>query len=60
MRQEFRDVRMDWMLEQRDHLKIRINLLENDPDARPAPLAEARKELAELEQDIAQHRPLRA
>ena len=57
MRQEFRDVRMDRMLEERDHLKIRINIMENDPDARPAPCAEARKDLEELEHEIAHHRP---
>ena len=59
MRQEFRDVRLDGLLERRDHLKIRIGILEQDPDPRPGLLADARKELAELEQDIAQHRPLR-
>jgi hypothetical protein len=47
---------MDGMLEQRDHLKIRVNILENDPGAKPGSLADARKELADLEQDIARHR----
>jgi hypothetical protein len=47
---------MDSMLEQRDHLKIRINILEDRPGAKPGSLADARKELAELEQGIAEHR----
>jgi hypothetical protein len=47
---------MDAMLEQRDHLNIRINILENNPGAAPGSLVDARKELAELEQDIAHHR----
>ena len=57
MRQEFRDVRLDWMHEQRDHLKISINILENNPDARTDLLSAARRELAELEQDILRHKP---
>jgi hypothetical protein len=47
---------MDWMLEQRDHQKIRINILENNPDTTPSSLSAARMELAELEQDILRHR----
>ncbi len=60
MRQEFRNVRMDWVLESRDHLKIRINILENDADAGPGSLSAASREAAELEQDILRHRPPRA
>jgi hypothetical protein len=59
MRQEFRDVRLDRLLEERDHLKIRIDILKQDPDARPDHLSDIQNELAVLEQDIAQHRPPR-
>jgi endonuclease/exonuclease/phosphatase (EEP) superfamily protein YafD len=48
---------MDWMLEQRDHHKIRINILENNPDTTPSSLSAAQTELAELEQDILRHKP---
>ena len=59
MRQEFRDVRMDAMLEQQEHLRIRISIIENNPQSRAGSLADVESELAELEQDIAYHRPLR-
>jgi hypothetical protein len=59
MRQEFRDVRMDAMQELRDHVKIRINIMEHAEDAKPNRLATAEKELAGLEQEIAEHRAYR-
>ena len=58
MRREIRDGVLDAMLEERDNLKIQINLMEN-PDAGPAAagaLGKTRRELAALEQRISEHR----
>jgi len=52
----FRDVTLDAMLEERDHLKIRLNLLE-DPDlATFGSASEERARLVEIERRIAAHR----
>jgi hypothetical protein len=42
------------MQELRDHARIRINIMENDADLKPGRLSDAEKELAGLEQDIAE------
>jgi hypothetical protein len=56
MRMPFRDVTLDAMIEERDHLKIRINLIE-DPDIETMGSATAtRAALAELEERIRDHR----
>ncbi|HEX5182130.1 MAG TPA: hypothetical protein VFW19_03150 [Allosphingosinicella sp.] len=56
MRIPFRDVALDAMIEERDHLKIRISLIE-DPDLDTGRSATAtRAALAALEQRIRLHR----
>jgi len=56
MRMKFRDVALDAMLEERDHLKIRINLIEDqDVETRGSATA-TRTALAELEDRIKRHR----
>ena len=56
MRIKFRDVALDAMLEEREHLKIRIGLIE-DPGADTQGSATAtRTALAELEERIRLHR----
>jgi cell division protein FtsB len=56
MRIEFRDAELDRLQEERDHLLIRINLMENDPTHRDDILAAAREQLRLLEHDISIHR----
>lgn len=56
MRIPFRDVTLDAMIEERDHLKIRVNLIE-DPEIDTMGCATAtRAALAELEERIRLHR----
>jgi hypothetical protein len=56
MRQEFRDVPLDALLEERDSIKIRINLRQNGDGATSSSIAAMEKELAEIEKNIAEHR----
>jgi hypothetical protein len=56
MRMEFSDAELDRLREERDHLQIRISLMENVPAARNETLAAAREQLRVVEQDIANHR----
>ena len=57
MRIKFRDVALDAMLEERDHLKIRISLIEDqDVDTKGSAVA-TRTALAELEERIRCHQP---
>ncbi len=56
MRILFRDVALDAMIEERDHLRVRIGLIE-DPEIETAGSAIAtRAALAELEDRIRDHR----
>ncbi|HEY1604478.1 MAG TPA: hypothetical protein VGF77_02660 [Allosphingosinicella sp.] len=60
MRIPFRDVALDAMIEERDHLKIRIDLIE-DPDVEAFGSATAtRAALAELEERIRHYRGAQA
>ena len=56
MRMEFRDAELDRLHEERDNLRIRISLLQKEPDPRLASLAAARAQLKVIEQDIEDHR----
>ena len=58
MRREMRDGALDAMLEERDNLKIQINLMEDTEAVPSAPgsLSATRKQLAALEQRIMKHR----
>jgi phage-related minor tail protein len=47
---------MDAMQEQRDHVRIRISIIENGAGSKPERLSDASRELAELEQEIEDHR----
>ncbi len=46
---QFRDVAMDAMLEQREHLLIRIAIMENHMAGRDAELQRAREALSDVE-----------
>ena len=51
-----RDIELDALLEERDHLKIHLNLLEDPDTATLGSAAEARARLVEIERRIAAHR----
>jgi hypothetical protein len=53
---QFRDVRLDKILEDREHLLIRINLMEEGDSGRATELSKARQELADVEAELAAHR----
>jgi hypothetical protein len=52
----FRDVALDALLEERDHLKIRLNLLEDPDIATFGSTADVSARLVEIERRIAAHR----
>jgi len=52
----FRDVELDAMLEERDHLKIRINLLQDPDSTAQGSLTDAQTALAMIEAQIATHK----
>ena len=52
----FRDIELDALLEERDHLKIHLNLLEDPDTTTLGSAAEARARLVEIERRIAVHR----
>ncbi len=54
---QFRDVRLDAIMEAREHLLIRIDIMESGERGREAELAQARQELADLNAEIEHHRP---
>jgi hypothetical protein len=56
MRQIFRDVPLDALLEERDNIKIRINLCENKDDTGNTSLATMQRDLAQIEAKLAEHR----
>jgi hypothetical protein len=56
MRQEFRDVRLDRLREERDHLKIRISLMEDAGTRDSKAIASVHAQLVEVEQSIRDHR----
>jgi hypothetical protein len=56
MRMPFRDVTLDAMVEERDHLKIRINLIEDSDVETMGSATATRAALAELEERIRCHR----
>ncbi len=57
MRMEFRDVRLDYLLEQRENLEARIGRISVDVAPKAGALAEAQAELADVNAEIANHRP---
>lgn len=57
MRMEFRDVRLDYLLEQRDDLEARIRRINVDASPKAGSLAAAQAQLADVNAEIANHRP---
>ncbi|HEX8402637.1 MAG TPA: hypothetical protein VF628_13145 [Allosphingosinicella sp.] len=56
MRQIIRDLPLDILLEERDSIKIRINLSENGDDGGSGSLAAMKQDLSRIEAEIAEHR----
>jgi hypothetical protein len=54
---EFRDVRLDYLLELRETIEARIRRMNDDAATKAGALAEAEAELAEVNDQIAHHRP---
>lgn len=52
-----RNLALEALLEERDHLKIQINLLEHSPRTDAAKLEAMRGELEEIERRISLHQP---
>jgi hypothetical protein len=52
-----RNLILEALLEERDHLKIQINLLEHGPTSDGAKLQSMRGELQEIEKCISRHQP---
>jgi hypothetical protein len=59
MRVRAGDVTLDALLEERDHLKIRINLLQDSDSETRGSLPEARSALARVEAQIGAHKSCR-
>jgi hypothetical protein len=57
MRIGFRDVRLDALVEERDHLRICININKNAARPDPKSLSKLSDDLAELERHISDHKP---
>ena len=51
-----RDLALEALLEDRDHLRIQINLLEHSPTTNPVILEDMRRELEAIESRISRHR----
>jgi hypothetical protein len=47
--------RLEVLLDVRDHLRVKINLAENNPDTLPEELLALRRTLVELDRDILTH-----